>query len=83
MSKENRVNRDRYVQRGRLTPDEAAREMKKQRETSSPKRTEGKSQGFQTTKPRVTREEPPSPPASPEDTADRQHQETREAKEKD
>ena len=56
MSKNNKVNRDHYVQRGRLTPDEAAREMKKQREMTSPAGTEGKSQGFQNTKPPATAE---------------------------
>jgi hypothetical protein len=57
MSKENKVNPGQYTQRGRLTQDEAAREMSKQRETASPKRTEGKSEGFQTEKPRVTPED--------------------------
>lgn len=69
MSKNNKVNRDHYVQRGRLTPDEAARERVKQREASSPSRTEGKPQGFQSRKPRAS--------------ADEQHQETREAKKSD
>ena len=57
MSKHNKVNRDHYTQRGRLTPDEAAREQVKQREAASPARTEGKTQRFQTTKPRVTPED--------------------------
>ena len=57
MSKNNKVNRDHYVQRGRLTPDEMAREQVKQREAASPKRQDGKSQGFQTSKPRVTPED--------------------------
>jgi hypothetical protein len=38
MSKNNKVNRDRYTQRGRLTPDDAAAELKKQRLKSSGKR---------------------------------------------
>jgi hypothetical protein len=42
MSRKNKVNRDHYVQRGRLTPDELARERVKQRETASPSRAEGK-----------------------------------------
>lgn len=70
MSKNNKVNRDHYVQRGRLTPDEAARERVKQREASSPARAEGKSQGFQPRKPRAT-------------SPDAQHQETRRAKQSD
>jgi hypothetical protein len=57
MSKHNKVNRDNYTQAGRLTPDEMGREQAKQREAASPKRTEGKSQGFQTAKPRVTPED--------------------------
>ena len=32
MSKENKVNPSQYTQRGRLTPDDAAREMSKQRQ---------------------------------------------------
>ena len=61
MSKHNKVNRDHYTQRGRLTPDEAARERAKQREASSPQRTEGKTPPFQTTKPRPLPEDSPSP----------------------
>lgn len=34
MSKENKVNPSQYTQRGRLTPDDAAREMAKQRQSS-------------------------------------------------
>ena len=34
MSKENKVNPSQYTQRGRLTPDDAAREMSKQRQSS-------------------------------------------------
>ena len=30
MSKQNKVNKDRYVQRGRLTPDELARQQARQ-----------------------------------------------------
>jgi hypothetical protein len=50
MSKENKVNPGQYTQAGRLTPDDTAREMKKQREMASPSRTDGKPQGFQNTK---------------------------------
>ena len=56
MSKENKVNPGQYTQAGRLTQDETAREMKKQREMASPSRTDGKPQGFQNTKPEVTAE---------------------------
>jgi hypothetical protein len=44
MSKHNKQNRDAYTQAGRLTPDEAARERKKQREIASPGATDGKAQ---------------------------------------
>lgn len=42
MSKHNKVNRDRYTQRGRLTPDDAARERMKQVNVSSTRRMEGR-----------------------------------------
>ena len=35
MSKQNRANRDRYMQAGRLTPDDMARERMKQAKTGS------------------------------------------------
>jgi hypothetical protein len=35
MSKHNRANRDRYMQAGRLTPDEMARERMKQNKSGS------------------------------------------------
>ena len=35
MSRHNKVNKDHYVQRGRLTPDEAARELAKMRQVKS------------------------------------------------
>ncbi len=41
MSRINKVNPGQYTQAGRLTPDDRAREMKKQREAGSPKKTEG------------------------------------------
>ena len=36
MSRTNKFNPGQYTQAGRLTPDDAAREMKKQREAASP-----------------------------------------------
>lgn len=51
MSKENKVNPGQYTQAGRLTQDETAREMKKQREMSSPSRTEGNPHPFAAKKP--------------------------------
>jgi hypothetical protein len=41
MSKHNKVNPGQYTQAGRLTPDDAAREMVKQREAGSPRQVEG------------------------------------------
>ena len=77
MSRKNKVNPDHYVQRGRLTPDEAARERVKQREVSSPSPTEGKSQGFQTRKPRVTGDDPAAPPETDAAAADKPDADTR------
>ena len=42
MSKHNKVNRDAYTQRGRLTPDEAARERMKQVQHASTRQMEGR-----------------------------------------
>ena len=53
MSKENKVNPGSYTQAGRLSQDDAAREMKKQRENASPRNTEGGDYG-ERTKSRVT-----------------------------
>ena len=39
MSRENKVNPGQYTQRGRLTPDEGAQEMAKQRASVSAQRT--------------------------------------------
>ena len=41
MSKQNKVNPGNYTQAGRLSQDDAAREMKKQRENASPRNVEG------------------------------------------
>jgi hypothetical protein len=57
MSKHNKQNRDAYTQAGRLTPDEAAREMKKQREMASPSRTDGKPQPHRAAPSSVTNED--------------------------
>lgn len=40
MSKQNKVNPGMYTQAGRLTPDDTARELKKQREVAPPRRSE-------------------------------------------
>ena len=41
MSKQNKVNPGKYTQAGRLSQDDAAREMAKQRENASPRNIEG------------------------------------------
>ena len=41
MSKDNKVNPGTYTQAGRLSQDDSARELKKQREAASPKNTQG------------------------------------------
>jgi hypothetical protein len=49
MSKQNKANKSNYIQAGRLTPDELAREYKKQAEISShakgKERVTGKTRG--------------------------------------
>jgi hypothetical protein len=57
MSKHNKHNRDAYTQAGRLTPDEAGREIKKQREIASPSRTDGKAQPHRAAPSSVTDED--------------------------
>lgn len=66
MSRINKVNPGQYTQAGRLTPDDRARERKKQREVASPKKTEGGQFGLpavagakagERTKARVTKED--------------------------
>jgi len=60
MSKENKVNPGMYTQRGRLTPDDAAREMKKQREMGSAAKTDGKAQPHHGAPGRVTEKDKPA-----------------------
>lgn len=61
MSKENKVNPGQYTQAGRLTPDDTAREMKKQRPPSHAERPDAtarqaKPQSFQDRQPKATAE---------------------------
>ena len=56
MSKQNKVNPGTYTQAGRLSQDDAAREMKKQRDNASPRQTEGGDFGEKQT-PQVTDED--------------------------
>jgi hypothetical protein len=65
MSRINKVNKDRYVQRGRLTPDEMARERARQihlstgrdRVTARAKETEARRAEAASSRPRSEREE--------------------------
>jgi hypothetical protein len=65
MSRINKVNKDHYVQRGRLTPDEMARQRARQihiatgkrRVTAAAKETPTKRGGQASTRPRTGREE--------------------------
>jgi hypothetical protein len=56
MSKNNKVNPGTYTQAGRLSQDDAAREMAKQRTNASPRHTEGGDYG-EKQKARVTDED--------------------------
>jgi hypothetical protein len=56
MSKQNKVNPGNYTQAGRLSQDDAAREVKKQRDNASPRNTEG-GDFSEKPKPRVTDED--------------------------
>lgn len=79
MSKDNKVNPGQYTQRGRLTQDEAARELSKQRHAASPKKAEGSKFGepdAQKVKDDTEDDGPTPRPAA----ADTPHPETRKAK---
>lgn len=82
MSKHNKVNKDHYTQRGRLTPDEAAREQVKQRQASSPKQTEGGQFGERTER-AVTRKDSPAPQENEDGAASARQAQTRDAKQSD
>ena len=57
MSKQNKVNPGQYTQAGRLTPDDTARELAKQREMGSPAKTDGKAQPHRAAPSSVTDED--------------------------
>ena len=67
MSKHNKVNKDHYTQRGRLTPDEMARERAREIYVS------GTRQKFT-----ARTKEAPAPAAEPESTPDRSEPEAEE-----
>lgn len=58
MSKQNKVNPGNYTQAGRLSQDDVAREMKKQRDVE-PTESEGNPPHHAPAKPRVTDEDKP------------------------
>ena len=64
MSKPNKVNKSNYDQAGRLTPDELAREYKKQMGVSSHARGKERASA-----------KPPQPPAARDDTRPRNESE--------
>jgi len=70
MSKHNKVNKDHYTQRGRLTPDEMARERAREIYVSDTRRK------F-TARTKETKEAP-APRAEPESTPDRSEPEAEE-----
>jgi hypothetical protein len=57
MSKQNKVNPGMYTQAGRLTPDDTARELKKQREAASPGRNGDQTEPHQREANRVTKKD--------------------------
>jgi hypothetical protein len=57
MSRQNKVNPGKYTQAGRLTPDDTARELKKQREMASPRNAEGGQLGEKAKSRRVTQKD--------------------------
>jgi hypothetical protein len=67
MSKHNKVNKDHYTQRGRLTPDEMARERAREISVSAARR-----------KFTARTKEAPAPRAEPESTPDRSEPEAEE-----
>ena len=66
MSKQNKVNPGMYTQAGRLTPDDTAREMKKQRGLSS----SAKAEPQKPAKNRVTKKDNADEEEEPEDSVE-------------
>ena len=67
MSKQNKVNPGTYTQAGRLSPDDVAREAKKQRELTSP---DGQAQPPQRETNRVTKKDKADEEDEPEDSVE-------------
>jgi hypothetical protein len=70
MSKQNKVNPGIYTQAGRLSPDDSAREMKKQGEMASPRNQDGKAQPHKPAAPRVTEKDNSDEEDEPEDSSE-------------
>ena len=70
MSKQNKVNPGQYTQAGRLSPDDTAREMKKQRESASPASQDGKAHPHKPAAPRVTEKDNSDEEDEPEDSSE-------------
>jgi hypothetical protein len=67
MSKQNKVNPGTYTQAGRLSPDDTARETKKQRELASP---DSQAQPHQHEPKRVTKKDKADEEEEPEDSVE-------------
>ena len=70
MSKQNKVNPGMYTQAGRLSPDDSAREMKKQRESVTPADQDDEAQPHKPAAPRVTEEDKTDEEDEPEDSSE-------------
>jgi hypothetical protein len=69
MSRQNKVNPGTYTQAGRLSPDDTAREMKKQRELGSPA-DHSEAQPHKPAAPRVTEKDKTDEDDEPEDSTE-------------
>jgi hypothetical protein len=70
MSKQNKVNPGQYTQAGRLSPDDTAREMKKQRESASPTNQDDTAEPYTPAAPRVTEKDKSDEEDEPEDSSE-------------
>jgi hypothetical protein len=69
MSKQNKVNPGSYTQAGRLSQDDTAREMKKQRDAASPT-DQDEAEPYKPASPRVTEEDNTDAEDEPEDSTE-------------
>ena len=70
MSKQNKVNPGTYTQAGRLSADDTAREMKKQRDLGSSSNQDGKAQPHTRPSSRVTEKDKADDEEESEDSAE-------------